>query len=341
MVGIKDYVLYRRDRVGRRGGGVAIYARTQLQSSDWQFSADDRTYELHWIRIGDVFVAALYHPPKPLYSAQALLSFRQKTPAQHALFLQHVSNITFNNPFPTVSSVPSVNTQAEFDYFYTASLDLLNQFYPQRTITVTSRDPEYVTAEIKSKLRRKNRLMRAGRVEEAGALSVRIRKEMMRNSRMRLCKIGGRADAKDMWEAVRRLTGRQQSVTFSPVSSCKPKNASCESETASCELKNASCESENASCELIITSCESKSASCKSESASCESENASCELKNASCESENASCKSESASCESETASCELKNASCESENASCESKSARLRVASQNGYKVLLMINI
>jgi hypothetical protein len=295
----------------RRGGGVAIFARTQLQSSEWQFSADDRTYELHWIRIGDVFVAALYHPPKPLYSAQALLSyieacldeigrdfpaahivlagdmnqlpdldlvertgliqivqqptrganvldkvyvsnlqlyttvrvvmsivksdhkavvlysdqnryvrskiktqytFRQKTPAQHALFLQHVSNISFNNPFRTVSSVPSVNTQAEFDYFYTASLDLLNQFYPQRTITVTSRDPEYVTAEIKSKLRRKNRLMRAGRVEEAGALSVRIRKEMMRNSRMRLCKIGGRADAKDMWEAVRRITGRQQGI---------------------------------------------------------------------------------------------------------------------------------
>ena len=37
---------------------------------------------------------------------------------------------------------------------------------------VTSRDPEYVTPEIKAKLRRKNRLMRAGRVEEAAALAV-------------------------------------------------------------------------------------------------------------------------------------------------------------------------
>ena len=70
--------------------------------------------------------------------------------------------------------------------------------------------PEYVTPGIKSKLRRKNRLMRAGRVEEAGALSLRIRREMTQHSRARLCKIGGRADAKDMWAAVRRLTGRQQ-----------------------------------------------------------------------------------------------------------------------------------
>jgi len=39
---------------------------------------------------------------------------------------------------------------------------------------VTSRGPSYVAPEIKVKLRRKNRLMRVGRLEEAGALSARL-----------------------------------------------------------------------------------------------------------------------------------------------------------------------
>jgi len=39
---------------------------------------------------------------------------------------------------------------------------------------MTSRDPAYITPQKKAMLRRKNWLMRAGRVEEAGALSARI-----------------------------------------------------------------------------------------------------------------------------------------------------------------------
>ena len=44
----------------------------------------------------------------------------------------------------------------------------------ERTITVTSRDPYYITPAIKAKLRRKNRMQRAGRVEEADALAAQI-----------------------------------------------------------------------------------------------------------------------------------------------------------------------
>ena len=90
------------------------------------------------------------------------------------------------------------------------TIALLNQFYPEQTITLTTRDPDYVTPEMKAKLRRKNRLMRAGRVEEAGALAKHIGEDMTRHSKTRLGKIGGRTDAKDMWAAVRQLTGRQQ-----------------------------------------------------------------------------------------------------------------------------------
>ena len=103
-----------------------------------------------------------------------------------------------------------MNTQTEFDHFYSTAIGLLDQFYPERTVTMTTRDPDFITPEIKYKLRRKNRLMRAGRVEEAGALAVRIGKDMTQHGKTRLCKIGGKVDAKEMWAAVRQLTGRQQ-----------------------------------------------------------------------------------------------------------------------------------
>ena len=73
------------------------------------------------------------------------------------------------------------------DRFYNNALYLLNYFYPKRSITLSSRDPEFVTPAIKASLRRKNRLMRA-----------------------RLCKVDGKINSKGMWAAVRELTGRTQ-----------------------------------------------------------------------------------------------------------------------------------
>ena len=54
---------------------MALYARTTLQAFVGKYSADDRAYELHWVRVSNVFVAALYHPPKPLYATEALLDY--------------------------------------------------------------------------------------------------------------------------------------------------------------------------------------------------------------------------------------------------------------------------
>ena len=51
--------------------------------------------------------------------------------------------------------------------------------------------------------------MRAGRVEKAGAIARRVGKEITKHNRTRLQKYNGRVDAKDMWAAVRQLTGRQ------------------------------------------------------------------------------------------------------------------------------------
>ena len=74
---------------------------------------------------------------------------------------------------------------------------------------LASRDPDFITPVIKAKLRRKNKLMRAGRTGEAGALARLIGKEIMRNNnnRTKLSKVGNNTEAKNIWAAVRRLTG--------------------------------------------------------------------------------------------------------------------------------------
>jgi len=79
----------------------------------------------------------------------------------------HSSWHTFQHSAPAV-------TQRDYDAFHDVALQLLERFYPLRSITITSRDPYYITPAIKAKLQRKKRLMRAGRIEEADALARRI-----------------------------------------------------------------------------------------------------------------------------------------------------------------------
>ena len=65
VVGVKGYIVFHRDRARRRGGGVALYVRSNIQSTIWMYSANDRMYEIHWVQLGsNTFVAALYHLPK-------------------------------------------------------------------------------------------------------------------------------------------------------------------------------------------------------------------------------------------------------------------------------------
>jgi len=59
-------------------------------------------------------------------------------------------------------------------------------------------------------LREENRLMRSGQVEKAGALAKRIgRCYIVKLNEHRLKRDDGTIDAKDMWDAVRHVTGRK------------------------------------------------------------------------------------------------------------------------------------
>ena len=48
---INGYALFRRDRLGRRGGGVAVYVRRQLSAKVWTSPCDQPDFELLWIDI--------------------------------------------------------------------------------------------------------------------------------------------------------------------------------------------------------------------------------------------------------------------------------------------------
>ena len=76
---LPGYSLFRRDRLKRRGGGVAIYVRTTLHATILELEEPyNRNLELLWLRVtveGHVFiVAAVDHPPKLIYQESELIS---------------------------------------------------------------------------------------------------------------------------------------------------------------------------------------------------------------------------------------------------------------------------
>jgi len=65
--------LFRRDRFGRRGGGVAVYTSTVdcRRTPGQDLHGDSSDFQLLWVHVQterrDIMIGALYHPPKPLY----------------------------------------------------------------------------------------------------------------------------------------------------------------------------------------------------------------------------------------------------------------------------------
>jgi len=98
-----------------------------------------------------------------------VLKYRKHTSAQHAFFLAGVSALNY-----IVNIDVNGNTQEEYDRLYGVLVNLLDHYYPERTVTITSADPPYVTTAVKCMLRRKNMLMRSGRLEKAAAIAAKI-----------------------------------------------------------------------------------------------------------------------------------------------------------------------
>ena len=75
---IAGYSLFRRDRAGRKGGGVAVYVNSRMSATLWTCPNDSPLFELLWVHVcmdvRDVIVGALYHPPKPIYQTSEFLN---------------------------------------------------------------------------------------------------------------------------------------------------------------------------------------------------------------------------------------------------------------------------
>ena len=79
MFNIPGYQLFRRDRLRRKGGGVALYARSEQNAVELTFKGDNVAFELLWIKVHcgtrNVIMGVLYHPPKPSYKTELLLDY--------------------------------------------------------------------------------------------------------------------------------------------------------------------------------------------------------------------------------------------------------------------------
>ena len=74
---IRGYSLFRRDRAGRKGGGVAVYVNSQMPATALTWPSDSPLFELLWVHVRtgarDMIIGALYHPPQPMYNTSDLL----------------------------------------------------------------------------------------------------------------------------------------------------------------------------------------------------------------------------------------------------------------------------
>ena len=125
--------------------------------------------------------------------------------------------ITSELPLADNSSPDNASLQTSFDDMYNIVQNLLDQFYPERETTVTSGDPPFITPVGKAMLRRKNRLMRAGRIEEADAIARRVRNIIMQKSSSLMRNVDRRNVAKDAWAKVRQLIHGDRNSADSPL----------------------------------------------------------------------------------------------------------------------------
>jgi len=94
------------------------------------------------------------------------------------------------------------------DRFYSIMLSALDQFYPTKQITLTSNEPYFVTPKIKLLFRKKNKLIRLGRQQEADTIAARIGKYIEKKNSTYLSNIhlNSRAGVIELWTKVRSLT---------------------------------------------------------------------------------------------------------------------------------------
>ena len=109
--------------------------------------------------------------------------FRPHTPDQHAVLLRHLTNWSWHEV------TESTSPENMFNAFYDTTMKILDEIYPTKTVTVSNRDPHFVTPQIKALLRKRNKLMHRNKIEAANALTARIRHLITTNNTTTFAKL--------------------------------------------------------------------------------------------------------------------------------------------------------
>jgi len=100
-IGMEGYRLFRKDRQGRRGGGVALYVKDQLECMELRLGMDEEPTENLWVKIkgragaSDTTVGVCYRPPDQDQQVDEAL-YRQIGEASRSKALVHTRD--FNHP---------------------------------------------------------------------------------------------------------------------------------------------------------------------------------------------------------------------------------------------------
>src|SRR6218665_2604970 len=133
-----------------------------------------------------------------------LKKFRRRSPGQHAKLLQQLAN--FDSDAFVVE-----DPEAAWTDFYSTITGWLDQFYPIRMVTVTSRDPPFITPEIKHLLRRRISLKRRNKDGQADALTLKIVGLIEKFNSKELRRLNKANGTTELWTAINRLTGAKDS----------------------------------------------------------------------------------------------------------------------------------
>ena len=139
-----------------------------------------------------------------LNKSSNIISFRKRTPARNASLLSSLQYVDWSNV------LSDCDIQLAFDLFYDYTLNLLNAHYPLATVTVTSRNPSFVTLAIKGMLKQKNQLMHKGQTEKANQLANCIQHKITEANATQLAAASRQGGAKAMWKKVNEVTGKEQ-----------------------------------------------------------------------------------------------------------------------------------
>src|SRR6218665_996 len=118
----------------------------------------------------------------------------------------HVCQCSVPSSAPDLRHEPIDGSAGTWDLFYMETTGRLDTIYPIKMVTMTSTDPPYMTPAIKLLLKKKNRLMGGGRLEETSAYTSRVGQAIKRAIREDLSDIDPRSGMRDLWRRVGEVT---------------------------------------------------------------------------------------------------------------------------------------